>query len=118
MRGRPGRGCQVYDHACLSFPSDVTVGSVMVSCEGYSNPDDPYILRGSCGLEYNLDYTRKGQQNRNQNSYSNSYSSTYNSCTALFSLPNRLFTAQTARLLEADGGRSSSGLSSSRSSSS
>ena len=25
-------------------------GRVEVSCEGYDNPDDPYILRGSCGV--------------------------------------------------------------------
>jgi len=27
-------------------------GSITVSCEGYSYPEDPYILAGSCGLEY------------------------------------------------------------------
>ena len=25
-------------------------GKVEVSCEGYDYPDDPYVLRGSCGV--------------------------------------------------------------------
>lgn len=29
-------------------------GEVEVTCEGYDFPEDPYILRGSCGLEYTL----------------------------------------------------------------
>jgi len=40
----------------------VQFGSVSVNCEGYSHTEDPYVLRGSCGLEYTLEYTRKGQQ--------------------------------------------------------
>lgn len=39
-------------------------GKVEVSCEGYNNPDDPYILRGSCGLEYTLELTAEGRQNQ------------------------------------------------------
>ena len=35
-------------------------GSVEVICEGYDYPDDPYILKGSCGLEYTIDYTMEG----------------------------------------------------------
>ena len=35
-------------------------GRVEVVCEGYDYPDDPYILKGSCGLEYTLDYTQEG----------------------------------------------------------
>ncbi|KAK3698184.1 hypothetical protein QZH41_019287, partial [Actinostola sp. cb2023] len=31
-------------------------GEIAVNCEGYDYPDDPYILKGSCGLEYSLDY--------------------------------------------------------------
>lgn len=32
----------------------------MVSCEGYESSEDQYVLRGSCGLEYHLDYTELG----------------------------------------------------------
>lgn len=31
-------------------------GKIAVSCEGYDYPNDPYILAGSCGLEYEIDY--------------------------------------------------------------
>lgn len=55
-------------------------GSVEVICEGYDYPDDPYILQGSCGLEYALELTKEGQQ-KSHNYYGNSdsYSSSYNS---------------------------------------
>jgi len=35
-------------------------GRISVSCEGYSYPDDPYILKGSCGLEYTIDHNKGG----------------------------------------------------------
>jgi len=38
----------------------VKFGSINVNCEGYDDPNDPYILKGSCSLEYNLEHTRKG----------------------------------------------------------
>jgi len=47
--------------------SAVKFGATIVSCEGYDNPDDPYVLKGSCGLEYSLEYTEKGS------SYGGSY---------------------------------------------
>ncbi|KAJ8373340.1 hypothetical protein AAFF_G00265840 [Aldrovandia affinis] len=37
-------------------------GRIEVSCEGYSHPDDPHILKGSCGLEYTLELTAQGRQ--------------------------------------------------------
>lgn len=39
-------------------------GRVEVSCEGFSHPDDPYILRGSCGLEFTLELTEEGRRTR------------------------------------------------------
>ncbi|KAF6084850.1 store-operated calcium entry associated regulatory factor [Phyllostomus discolor] len=35
-------------------------GKTEVSCEGYESSEDQYVLRGSCGLEYSLDYTEHG----------------------------------------------------------
>lgn len=32
----------------------VRLGAVEVSCEGWEHPDDEYIMRGSCMLEYNI----------------------------------------------------------------
>ncbi|XP_069781168.1 store-operated calcium entry-associated regulatory factor [Narcine bancroftii] len=43
-------------------------GAVTVSCEGYNYPEDPYILKGSCGLEYVIDLTEEGLQRRKHNS--------------------------------------------------
>lgn len=37
-------------------------GRIEVSCEGYSHPADPYILKGSCGLEYTLELTKEGRR--------------------------------------------------------
>ncbi|XP_074521451.1 store-operated calcium entry-associated regulatory factor [Halichoeres trimaculatus] len=37
-------------------------GRVEVSCEGFSHPDDPYILRGSCGPEFTLELTEEGRR--------------------------------------------------------
>ena len=42
--------------------NDFRFGRVDVVCEGYDYPDDPYITRGSCGLEYTLDYTKEGER--------------------------------------------------------
>lgn len=30
--------------------SDYEFGKIVVSCEGYDTPNDPYILAGSCGV--------------------------------------------------------------------
>jgi len=35
---------------------EVKFGETIVNCEGYNSPNDPYILAGSCSLEYHLDY--------------------------------------------------------------
>ena len=37
-----------------SLPPEVKLGSTDVVCEGYDNPDDDYVLKGSCALEYRL----------------------------------------------------------------
>ncbi|POY74970.1 hypothetical protein BMF94_1946 [Rhodotorula taiwanensis] len=36
------------------LPSGLRFGEVDVSCEGWDGPNDPNILRGSCGLRYSL----------------------------------------------------------------
>ncbi|KAF7558862.1 hypothetical protein G7046_g5290 [Stylonectria norvegica] len=45
-----------------TLPEEFKLGSTDVICEGYSSPDDPYVLKGSCGVEYRLALTRKGEQ--------------------------------------------------------
>ncbi|KAF9292006.1 hypothetical protein BKA57DRAFT_411105 [Linnemannia elongata] len=39
------------------LPDNLRFGQLDVFCEGYTYPDDPYVLKGSCGLEYKLQYT-------------------------------------------------------------
>ncbi|CAN0141243.1 unnamed protein product [Scytosiphon promiscuus] len=38
-----------------NLPSDASLGTVEVSCEGFDGPSDPYVLVGSCSLSYSLD---------------------------------------------------------------
>lgn len=45
-----------------SLPEEFKLGSTDVICEGYDSPDDPYILKGSCGVEYRLVLTDKGHE--------------------------------------------------------
>ena len=45
-----------------SLPEEFKLGSTQVICEGYDHPDDPYILKGSCGVEYRLILTDKGRE--------------------------------------------------------
>eukprot|EP00013_Stygamoeba_regulata_P014264 CAMPEP_0177680388 /NCGR_PEP_ID=MMETSP0447-20121125/30145_1 /TAXON_ID=0 /ORGANISM="Stygamoeba regulata, Strain BSH-02190019" /LENGTH=263 /DNA_ID=CAMNT_0019189713 /DNA_START=124 /DNA_END=911 /DNA_ORIENTATION=- len=49
-------------------------GKVTVTCEGYDHPDDPFILRGSCGLEYELHSSDQGYH-----SYTKGYTDSYSS---------------------------------------
>jgi len=49
--------------------TSVRFGKTRVSCEGYSHPNDPYIWKGSCGLEYTLEYTEQGKHRRSHSYY-------------------------------------------------
>ncbi|KAH6719599.1 transmembrane protein-like protein 66 [Leptodontidium sp. MPI-SDFR-AT-0119] len=44
------------------MPEDFKLGSTEVTCEGYTSRDDPYILKGSCGVEYRLLLTEQGEE--------------------------------------------------------
>ncbi|KAF9223664.1 DUF1183-domain-containing protein [Gyrodon lividus] len=49
-----GSGIDV-DWKCeADLPSSLRFGKVWVSCEGWSGPGDPYVMKGSCSLEYHL----------------------------------------------------------------
>jgi hypothetical protein len=41
-----------------SLQNNVKFGTTSISCEGYDNPNDPSVLKNSCGLKYTLDYIR------------------------------------------------------------
>lgn len=45
-----------------NIPEEFNLGSTDVICEGYDGPDDPYVLKGSCGVEYRLLLTDKGEE--------------------------------------------------------
>ena len=42
---------------CKSDPAGVSLSNLNVQCEGYDYPDDPYILKGSCGIEFRMTST-------------------------------------------------------------
>ncbi|KAL9105339.1 MAG: hypothetical protein Q9187_008727, partial [Circinaria calcarea] len=45
-----------------SLPSEFKLGSTDVICEGYDSSSDPYVLKGSCGVEYRLMLTDVGEK--------------------------------------------------------
>jgi len=45
-----------------SLPPEFKLGSTDVICEGYDSPEDPYVLKGSCGVEFRLVLTEKGEE--------------------------------------------------------
>ena len=45
-----------------SLPEEFKLGSTDVICEGFTGPDDPYVLKGSCGVEYRLMLTGLGEE--------------------------------------------------------
>ncbi|EFA84398.1 DUF1183 family protein [Heterostelium album PN500] len=50
-------GTDVQWECKANLDTAVQFGKLDVSCEGYAYPEDPYILKGSCGLRYELEYT-------------------------------------------------------------
>nr|CDJ95064.1 unnamed protein product [Haemonchus contortus] len=51
-----------YQWRCVAdMPADYEFGEIAVTCEGYDYPEDPYILKGSCGLEYELEYSHSAR---------------------------------------------------------
>ncbi|KAI9762346.1 MAG: hypothetical protein M4579_000496 [Chaenotheca gracillima] len=49
-----------------SVPEEFKLGSTEVICEGYDSSEDPYILKGSCGVEYRLLLTDLGEEKYGQ----------------------------------------------------
>ncbi|ELR03454.1 hypothetical protein GMDG_06187 [Pseudogymnoascus destructans 20631-21] len=44
------------------LPEEFKLGSTDVICEGYDSPEDPRVLKGSCGVEYRLLLTKRGEE--------------------------------------------------------
>ncbi|GMS85275.1 hypothetical protein PENTCL1PPCAC_7450 [Pristionchus entomophagus] len=49
-------GADVQWECKAELDSRVKFGRISVSCEGYNYPEDPFVLKGSCGLEYELEW--------------------------------------------------------------
>ncbi|XP_040273971.1 store-operated calcium entry-associated regulatory factor isoform X2 [Bufo bufo] len=62
-------GIDVQWECKVDMDNSYRFGKVEVSCEGFDYPEDPYILRGSCGLEYTLELTEEGRKG-SQSGYS------------------------------------------------
>ncbi|OKL56840.1 hypothetical protein UA08_07936 [Talaromyces atroroseus] len=45
-----------------SLPPEFKLGSTDVICEGYRDAEDKWVLKGSCGVEYRLLLTEKGEE--------------------------------------------------------
>lgn len=61
------RGWDGYDvqwECKANLDTSYRFGKIEVLCEGYDYPDDPYILKGSCGVQYTLELTKEGEENR------------------------------------------------------
>ncbi|EKG09866.1 hypothetical protein MPH_13073 [Macrophomina phaseolina MS6] len=58
-----------------SLPEEFKLGSTDVICEGYDSPEDPFVLKGSCGVEYRLMLTPKGVEKYGdrKSSWNNNY---------------------------------------------
>lgn len=42
------------------LPGEFRLGSTEVVCEGFEGPEDEWVLKGSCGVEYRLVLTERG----------------------------------------------------------
>ncbi|KAG0374644.1 hypothetical protein BGX24_010150, partial [Mortierella sp. AD032] len=52
------------------LPDNMRFGQLDVFCEGFAHRDDPFVLKGSCGLEYKLQYTNIRDNYRGGGEYS------------------------------------------------
>jgi hypothetical protein len=70
-----------------SLPPEFKLGATDVGCEGYESSEDPYVLKGSCGVEYRLLLTEMGEEKygvKNEKSPKSSLSSGKDIGTQLF----------------------------------
>lgn len=44
------------------LPVEFSLGKVTVTCEGFDSSKDSYVLKDSCGLEYNLEFSEIGKK--------------------------------------------------------
>jgi hypothetical protein len=56
-----------------NLPTGVRLSHVIVGCEGYDQPDDPYILHGSCQAIFSLEGAVAGSWNYGSNTQHSNY---------------------------------------------
>lgn len=44
----------VWECTGINMNSDYKIDNTVISCEGYDYPDDPYVVRGSCGITFHV----------------------------------------------------------------
>lgn len=81
---RGSNGIDVQWECKADLDTNWKFGHVQVTCEGYEYPDDPYVLAGSCGLEYYIDYV-KGSQKQGQGGGGGWFSSSKPSSSSYYS---------------------------------
>uniref|UniRef100_A0A1I8AWQ9 Store-operated calcium entry-associated regulatory factor n=1 Tax=Steinernema glaseri TaxID=37863 RepID=A0A1I8AWQ9_9BILA len=64
---RGSDGIDVQWECTADMPKKYKFGQISVSCEGFDYAADPYVLHGSCGLEYNLEYNSDYKGNNSDN---------------------------------------------------
>ncbi|KAF7191745.1 Store-operated calcium entry-associated regulatory factor [Pseudocercospora fuligena] len=74
-----------------SLPPEFKLGSTDVICEGYDSPNDPYILKGSCGVEYRLMLTPEGEAKYGKQSAWRSKQDSYSGSDVNDTIPTVLF---------------------------
>src|SRR2546423_2377315 len=97
-------GAEDIQWACSAeVPDEFKLGRTEVVCEGYSSPDDPYVLKGilllfiiqviagSCAVEYTLHLTPKGRELYHSRNYKNPFSEFPSFQIPKLSLWDRLF---------------------------
>nr|BDT62797.1 MAG: SARAF-like protein [Metapenaeus joyneri majanivirus] len=63
-------GVNVQWECKADMDNELRFGQLEVSCEGYRYRDDPsYVLKGSCGLRYSLDYTKERYHHQKKEKY-------------------------------------------------
>merc|ERR1719201_315877 len=85
-------GIDVQWECKADLDSSVRFGETTVVCEGYDYPDDPFVLAGSCGVEYTLESTGSGGSGwgsgggYRQHSYGRTYSHESSGGSSIFTL--------------------------------
>ncbi|CAK5269341.1 unnamed protein product [Mycena citricolor] len=64
-----GSGTDIDWKCHADLPDSLRLGRVSVSCEGFSKPGDPWVLKDSCALEYRLVQVPKSLRDSDSDNY-------------------------------------------------